>query len=147
MPTAPTRQSADDERPEVARLASAIDRLEKLLDASSAPGGRIGRGATQSWKGPGYSSLTDLVGVAQQRGSGREDYEALLADLKKAHSLWTTEDALDRYGPPNRIENSRGLALIYDQAPFDLGDERCWLEFYTNEGWVTSVERVCKDIR
>lgn len=143
-----SRQPIDAAPPDVARLTQAVEQLDQLLAklalSNSLP--VTARGERESWKGPGFTSMDAMRARAEQLFTAEPEKWGSLAidEFTTAHMLWSREDVTNQYGAPNRIETGNGLALVYDQSTVTLGQENCWIQFYSQEGVVNLVSVNCK---
>ncbi len=130
----------DDTVIELGRRIDALDARIAVLATGVRPG--IGGRAWANMRGPGGESIDKLCAriqenwKRQQRNEAPEDIsEALLRE----HHLWTVEDVVRTYGPPERLTNSNGLTLCYGRFTLENTDGAYYLFFRIQEGFVTEV--------
>ncbi len=148
---ATARQPIDGAASDIARLAQAVEQLNQLLakpEFKSETKRALGRGAPESWKGPGYPAIDTMCKRFDELRLGAigDWRQASEEEFTNAHMLWTRDDVIARYGPPHRANTTAGIGLVYDQYAFQEPDATCWIEFTTQEGVVTDVLTMCKDI-
>lgn len=143
------RSPAKSDDPDLARLATAIERCNELLsERASDPNSSAGR-ARAAWaasQGEGYPSLEalrqEVVDAHDNDVDGR--YEAALSTAKKKHVLWSREDVIARYGSPAQATaGEHALSLTYPAA--DDARQSCTLNFVLMQGVVLDVRLDCRD--
>ena len=134
----------DDTVNELGRRIDELDARIAVLATGVRPG--IGGRAWANARGPGCESIEKIsarIGENDARARKGEPNENVSAALTREHYLWTIEDVVRAYGPPEHLETSSGLALYYGSFRLGGTEESCAVSFRIVEGFVTDVDYDC----
>ncbi len=125
---------------ELGRRLDDLDARIAVLATGVRPG--IGGRAWANLRGPGCESIEKLCTRIQEnwrRAQKDEVTEDISEALLREHHLWTIEDVVRAYGPPDRLTNANGLTLCYGRFALENVEDAFCVLFRIQEGFVTEV--------
>jgi len=142
-----SRSNVDASTPADDGLDGLVSRLQELIARSSTTVENGGAGSFSSRSiSKGFSSreaLNASMAALQSRariedGAFPHDKDVARQALADAHRLWTLQELLTRYGPPDKLDPTPGyLRLRYDFPALVNGDG--YADFHVTEGVVVST--------
>lgn len=96
----------------------------------------------RSWanaRGPGSESIEKMIArirESEHRDHAGEPGEDAIPTILREHSLWTVEDVVRVYGPPDRVDDRNGLAFRYGRFTIEGYGGEYFLYFRFREGFV-----------
>jgi len=136
---------ANDAVIELGRRLDELDARIALLSTGVRPG--IGGRAWANARGQGSESIEKIsarIVEANTRARKDEPHEDVAEALTREHFLWTLEDVVRTYGPPQHLDTTNGLMLFFDRFSLEGTEEPCCVEFILNAGFVTQVDWECR---
>jgi len=136
--------TVDNSVNELGRRIDELDARIAVLATGVRPG--IGGRAWVNARGQGSESIERMIARIGENDARRrkgEPNEDMVEALTREHYLWTLEDVVRAYGPPEHLETSSGLALFYGSFRLDGTEKPCAVCIRIVEGFVTDVDYDC----
>jgi hypothetical protein len=136
---AATDESTAINSSQIDRLIASVDKLSELIEQRSKSMDKL-RADKTVWEGQGFPSVSavlDRIHTAR-RSNDPQWRQKVYGELSDAHSLWTRDEVLERYGKPTSLAgNPGGVMLVYSRDSGDGQEEM--VMFLVSDGYVTSV--------
>ena len=145
-----SRTNVDTAAPSGGRFENADKELQELIARFSASADGAATGSLNlNSESTGYASreaFESAMATVQARihagddESFQGDYEAAVLSLNQRHRLWSLQQLLARYGPPDKLNPDKNwLSLQYNLTP-EPGLERGFVRFRVREGLVVETD-------